>query len=258
MYYYDSDDKKGRYVASIATFLYAVVMVVLFLTVHFTLQRPEESGSILVDFGATETGLGQDDTMLSDDTVLPESAPASQNDILTQNFEETPAIEENTIEKSDATEIEQQSQSKPAEQPVVREVNRRALFPGNTDQSQSSSQGATEGTGNQGVISGNISDNYASGGGDGSGISFSLSGRRPLGEFPRPSYDVEEQGRVVIEIAVNAKGEVVSAEFHSRGSTTQNPTLVAAAKKAALGARFSVSEGNDLQIGTIEYVFKLR
>ena len=63
---------------------------------------------------------------------------------------------------------------------------------------------------------------------------------------------------MVIEIAVNSKGEVISAEFHSRGSTTQNAALVAAAKRAAMGARFSVSEKNELQVGTIEYVFRLK
>ncbi len=256
MYYYELDDKKNKWVAAIATALYAVIVAVLFLTVHFTMQRKADTGGMLVDFGSTETGLGADDMMLSRETFLPESAPSQQTQLLTQDFEDAPAAADETPAMA-VNEDMAASQPVP-EQPVqTREVNRRALFPGNTDRSTSVSQGVGGGDGNQGTLSGAQADNYAEGS-DGSGISFSLSGRRPVGEFPRPSYDVEEQGRVVIEIAVNAKGEVVSAEFHSRGSTTQNASLVAAAKRAALKARFSVSEKNDLQIGTIEYVFKLK
>ncbi len=258
MQYYETDDKKGRYVASAAVLLYAAVMVVLFMVVNFTIDVPMQQGSILVDFGAGDSGFGADDTELSDDTVLPESAPAMPAEMLTQDFEPAPEAPLSTAEAAEAEQVVMQSEAKPEEKPVEREVNRRALFPGNTDRAASTSQGAAEGEGNQGATSGLQSDNYAQGGGDGSGISFSLEGRRPVSEFPRPAYDVEEQGRVVIEIAVNAKGEVISAEFYSRGSTTQNATLVAAAKRAAMGARFTPSERNDLQVGTIEYVFRLR
>lgn len=257
MQYYDTEDRRGQYAGTIAVVLYAAVMVVLFLTVHFTLSAPEQTGSILVDFGAGEMGTGFDDTELSDEAVLPESAPAPITQMLTQDFEPAPEVSENSLAVSDAPEVVEQSQTQTEEKPVEREVNRRALFPGNTDRSASTSQGVTEGEGNQGSPTGMQSDNYAQGG-DGSGISFSLEGRRPVSAFPRPSYDVEEQGRVVIEIAVNSKGEVISAEFHSRGSTTQNAALVAAAKRAAMGARFSVSEKNELQVGTIEYVFRLK
>ena len=78
------------------------------------------------------------------------------------------------------------------------------------------------------------------------------------GEFPRPAYNEEAQGTVVIRIGVDARGNVISAEYHPAGSTTNNPTLVAEARKAAMGAKFSEKPDSDIQFGTITYIFRLR
>lgn len=45
-------------------------------------------------------------------------------------------------------------------------------------------------------------------------------------------------GKVIIDVTVDAAGRVTSAEFHAQGSTTSNATLVEAAKRAAMKARF--------------------
>ena len=49
---------------------------------------------------------------------------------------------------------------------------------------------------------------------------------------------------------------MTSAEFHAQGSTTSNATLVEAAKRAAMKARFTES-ASFVQGGMITYVFKM-
>ena len=100
----------------------------------------------------------------------------------------------------------------------------------------------------------------SSGTGTGSeGISFSLAGRRPVGSLPSPRYDANDaQGTVVIQITVDARGNVQSASFHPQGSTTQDARLREAALQAARKARFTPSEANAVQTGTITYIFRLK
>ena len=137
-------------------------------------------------------------------------------------------------------------------------VNERALNRGraNTDET-SGSEGITEGDGNQGSITGSPdSDNYLDGLSSGrGGIDFSLTGRNPV-SLPKPEYNVQEVGKVVIKIRVNRDGVVTYAEAGAQGTNTLNKELLEAARKAALKARFNSSpDAAFTQQGTITYHF---
>ena len=68
-----------------------------------------------------------------------------------------------------------------------------------------------------------------------------------------------DQGRVIIEIVVDQQGKVTSASYRSKGSTTQNSSLVNSALRAARQARFNVDENAPLsQRGTITYNFRMQ
>ncbi len=261
MNYYETNDKRGKQIAALAVALYVALFAVLFLTVRFEMEyNPAEEG-FLVDFGDSETGFGAEDVDLADSEFLPESAPAeSGEELLTDpSAEDTIAVPEAEEEPSKAEEQRAQpTEAEPEATEQPREVNRRALFPGNTTDSPAQSQGVAEGDGNQGTMSGDKSDQYGAGGDRSGGFDFSLEGRRARGEFPRPAYNEEAQGTVVIRIGVDARGNVISAEYHPAGSTTNNPTLVAEARKAAMGAKFSEKPESDIQFGTITYIFRLR
>ena len=74
-----------------------------------------------------------------------------------------------------------------------------------------------------------------------------------------PAYESNDaQGIVIIEITVDAQGRVQNTAFHPQGSTTQDARLLDAALQAARQARFSPSEANAVQTGTITYVFRLQ
>lgn len=150
-----------------------------------------------------------------------------------------------------------------AEQRKIGEINSRAknVFGGGgkgSPDSKSTSQGVTYGSGNQGVPQGSANvDRYGPGGGIGNGISASLDGRTSL-SLPKPQYPGNEEGVVVVKVTVDKMGVVKKAEAGVRGSNTTDPDLIAAAKKAALQARFNVDDkAPEFQIGSITYRFVL-
>ena len=86
-----------------------------------------------------------------------------------------------------------------------------------------------------------------------------LTGRSVNGTLPRPSYAVQKDGIVVVEIWVDNYGNVQKAVAGAEGTTVTDKTLWQAARKAALGAHFNMSaDAPALQKGTITYVFNLK
>ena len=88
-----------------------------------------------------------------------------------------------------------------------------------------------------------------------SSISFSLRGRTAV-FIPNPIYTCDRSGRVVINIIVNANGDVVRTSVNKSASTTSNECLTDQALEYAEDARFSRLAGKDSQPGTITYNFQ--
>lgn len=115
---------------------------------------------------------------------------------------------------------------------------------------------AASGTGTEGSKEGNSSTGAKTGtGGYGT---FDLGGRSlGTGSLPKPVYNVQEEGRVVVNITVNPAGQVISTSI-SPQTNTVNSTLRKAAEDAAKKARFNTIDGVNNQTGTITYYFNLR
>jgi len=213
---------------------------------------------------------------------------ADDDPIVTQDLEKTVAVkttttkkvtekvidpekqrlaEEERLQKSELVRQQKEEQRllavAAAEQRKIGEINSRAknVFGGGgkgSPDSKSTSQGITYGTGNQGVPQGSANaERYGPGGGIGDGVSFSLDGRTAQ-LLPKPDFIGNEDGKVVVLVTVDKSGRVTKADPGVKGSNTTNPALLAAAKKAALEARFNV-DGNasSFQRGTITYRFVL-
>ncbi len=248
-YYEDEqDDRRGRVWGIIGLLLYMVLCVgVMFVT--YTIALPEPEIGTLIDFGVGETGSGDEDTALGerDAVPVPPSNPnASAERVLTTEVEDAPAV---VVESDPRTQP-----TPPAERAPERQVNERALFPGRTEGSASTSQGTTGGEGNRGSHDGAPGGSDSAGGSGSSG--FSLAGRYIVGNLPRPAYNADVEGRVVIRITVNSEGRVTNAVYEQAGSTTNHGELVSAARAAAIRARFTPSE-EEIQTGTITYIFRL-
>lgn len=85
------------------------------------------------------------------------------------------------------------------------------------------------------------------------GNSWSLSGRGIKGTLPQPSNNFNQEGKVVVQVRVNAAGDVIAASIVD-GTTVTDKKTRQMALDAAKKAKFT--EGNDEQIGTITYIFK--
>lgn len=257
MNYYDSNDNRSKTRGAIALVLYVATFILVMAFASFTIDMPNVDQGILVNFGNTDDGSGATDLAVSEPAPKaaapkPQAVTAPEK-ILTTNDPDAPE----TVEK---TEVKPKPKvEKTVEpQPAPREVNKKALFPGRTEGSVAKSEGEKTGTGNQGTINGSPEGVHATGAGSGtSGVSFDLTGRSPIGHLGQPLYSGSEQGRVVIQIVVNARGEVTSATFRPKGSTSDRSELVEAARKVALKSRFTPAEEGTVQTGTITYIFRL-
>ncbi|MBT8315081.1 MAG: energy transducer TonB [Maribacter sp.] len=85
-------------------------------------------------------------------------------------------------------------------------------------------------------------------------VSYSLIGRNNY-ELPPPIYTCIEGGKVVINITVDAVGNVTDASFNEKSSGTSNGCLVENAITYALKAQFDSSTKTS-QKGTITYLFQ--
>lgn len=118
------------------------------------------------------------------------------------------------------------------------------------------SQGDATGTGNQGSPFGN-SDTGENQGVGGIG-EFSLSGRSVRGGgLPRPAYTMQDEGRIVIDITVDPKGNVIIAEI-GKGTNIDNASMRTSAIEAAKRAKFNSIRGTNNQSGTITYRYTLK
>lgn len=228
-------------------------------------------------------------------TAEPETEqPETEQDILTQEFEEAPEIETKTLqdleeeekeraaieeERRRQEELERQRQAelerirqeelekqrREEEQRKIREIQdrtRRALSNSQNPASNTSeSEGDTTGPGNQGSETGSVESTIHSTGISGlgdKGISYSLAGRTPQ-SLPKPEYNYQVEGIVVVEVTVDRYGNVTKAIPGVKGSTTLNDHLHRAAKEAALAAKFDRKPNAPAyQKGTITYHFILR
>ncbi len=290
----------------IGTVIFHTVLIILLILMGFftPLPLPGEEG-ILVNFGDTETGLGdiepsplvesqeptatavQEEVSAAEPTppVKEPSKPAKE-EVMTQDFEQTAALEatrkKREEERQKQLEAERQRQAEIERQRVEAEIRRKqeeekrriaeienrtkgafgtpAGGTGGTGSGSGTSQGVSYPGGNQGSPTGDPnSGNYGTGGRgsgtSGTGISYSLAGRNAT-STPKPNYPGREEGTVVVKITVDQNGKVTQAEPGQRGTTTMNPDLLDAAKRAAMQARFNVAtDAPAYQTGTITYRF---
>ncbi len=117
-------------------------------------------------------------------------------------------------------------------------------------------QGSGNGTG-AGPGSGSGSGG-GSGAGQGTGVGdYKLDGRKVLTK-PKPNYNCNEEGIVVVSVSVDRNGKVISATPGARGTTNPASCLLVQAKAAALQTKFdSKSDAPEKQVGKIIYNFKL-
>lgn len=162
------------------------------------------------------------------------------------------------LKREEAAKLERERLERERKAAEIRQRTQNA-FGGGAGTAATQGEGVTGDPGNQGSTNGAANTGSYSGSGLGSsGSGFELTGRSLNGSLPQPTYNVQEEGVVVVQIEVERSGKVVSATPILRGSTTQNPELQRVAREAALKARFNDNPTAPLkQVGTITYHFRL-
>lgn len=252
-------DKNSR-VGLIGTIVFHALLLLflLFFGLTYFDPPPSEEG-ITINFGTSDNGMGNEqiqatntpiETVSQDHSEVQEAT--SSEDIVTQNTTETIAVnaKENT-EKAEKV-------SPPKEEKKISNDLSAALSAlDNAKQNTANSEGETNSPDDQGAIDGDVNSSKYTGGGRGSGITYSLAGRS-LRTTPKIKDNSQEEGKVVVDIVVDKYGKVVKAIAGARGSTTSNSTLLNKAKEAALKTRFNAKpDAVSDQKGKMTFVFIL-
>ena len=277
--------------------LHAVLLVLLFLIAISKPKAQEEGGVPVMlgnmemaqgnadPYTLTDVDI-LDEPQLPTEVSAPEPVPAPpvESEMITQEDEptvavpkkETPkptpkkeAVKKETLKKEpvkpkEKTEAEKRAEAerlaaekKAAEEKVAAEAAAKRIAGAFGKGTLMGSKGnADSGNGIQGSPTGNAAEGQTTGvGGYGT---FDLNGRSlGPGGLPRPVYNVQEEGRVVVTITVNPAGQVIQTSINKRTNTV-NAALRKAAEDAARKARFNAVGGVNNQTGTITYYFKLK
>ena len=249
------------------TLLIHAGVIGLLLLLHLTkpVMQAESGVPVMIgDMGNLDT-----DYEFTEVNSMPAPAPASvpvpapqAEPTITQNMEETVAIETGekekpvtpveTVRQPTPEEIRAEQERKAAEVDNLmasafgRSSSMQASAPAETNTDVQGTMGSTEGNASQGKPTG-----------VGSYGTWDLGGRDMVGELPRPTYNIQEEGRVVVTIIVDPEGNVIDTRINNRTNTT-NLQLRNAAEQAARKTKFNAIGGENNQTGTITYYFKLK
>lgn len=277
--------------ASGYTLLVCILIAIVLLFVTWTLpsiqSTPPDEG-IEVNLGNSDRGLGTKQPFLpgkpspQDQEKYTPPKPtvvqhAAAKEVETNDKDaEAPAIKKPLITKPDATKIAEKdvSKTKPVKvQPVVNpepvKPRPKAVFHGVNgtgkggndadDYKPGSNQGIAGGKGDQGAPGGNPnSNNYTGNGGTGnSGVSISrgLQGRK-ITRWPSFTDDFNENAKIAVDIHVDGSGNVTSAEYQLRGSTTSDQSMISIAIRKVKQLKLTESTGES--VGTVIVNLKVR
>lgn len=257
------------------TILLHALAIVLLLVLH--LNRPVAQAESGVPVMLGNMGNLDTDYEFTEVNSMPAPAPAAvpvpaapqAEPAITQNLEETVAIESGEKEKPvkpadtpkqptpEEIEAERRRQVEEQTNTQVLDVFARSR---NMQASSSTSENNSDIQGAPGSTEGNATQGKTTGvGGYGS---WDLNGRDMIGELPRPAYEgIQAEGRVVVAITVSPNGDVISTSIVvSRSSkdhtNTIDPQLRKIAEEAARKAKFNPTDAVNNQTGSIVYYFK--
>lgn len=237
-------------------------MIVLFLLLWFiylTAVVPEQEEGIEVAFGEVAEAGGY---MAEQSEAMPVPAPEP----VAPPQPSTPAEEEHiTTEDPEALALAEAKRKQEAQEKARLETERKAREAAEAERKAKEAEAVAKANA-FGSLFGNSGNTTGSGESEGSGQrgnpvghgsvggnSWSLAGRGIKGTLPAPSNNFKQEGKVVVQIRVNAAGQVVNATI--TGGDVSDKQTQQLALEAARKAKFT--EGDHDQIGTITYIFKL-
>ncbi|MCR4823995.1 MAG: energy transducer TonB [Bacteroidales bacterium] len=234
--------------------LHACALVLISFSGLKYLYPPPQEQSMLIDFSEEPEILAQQ--LQGREPLADEIDPEKPVELAQKSESPTEADRENLTPETrpdPAGDVEV-----PAPEPEEPALDPRAAFPGmaKKDTSLTAAHSASEAS--DAFKAGQARGNTESGRTDGKPNAH-VKGRNTVGNIPRPVYNVQESGIVVVDIWVDNYGNVVKAVPGGDGTTVLDKTLYAAARKAAMETHFNMSaDAPAMQEGTITYFFNLK
>lgn len=255
------------------------------------LPQPPIDEGIEVNLGNSDMGSGTDQPFEpgppapTNQVAYVPPAPVTAKDDAVKDIEtddkdeDAPVIKKPTVVKKDATKVPEKevvktkpvSNPKPEAPPVPPPPKPKALMKGSSGSGtggneadsykKGGSEGIAGGQGDQGRPGGNPdSKNYTGGGRGNSGVRIAsgLSGRSLTRVF-KYKDDFNENATVAVDVRIDKSGNVLSANYQLRGSTTSESFFKEKAVEIVRKSRFNATpNGPDEQTGTVLVNFKVR
>jgi len=254
------NDKKDRNRALATTLSVHTVLLIFFFFFGLTYQDPPPEYGIPVSFGNSLDGAG-------DDAAAPEgseaqsaaAAESSESDVVTQDLVDAPSVSSTKAKEDKKSEVKPEAkpvaEAPKASKELSNRLNSKFGKTGGTAGATGSGQGSASGGGDQGAPNGSGNGNGT--GGSGNSGNYQLGNRSAL-ERPKPRYDCEGEGIVVVRVYVDRSGTVTRADGQGqKGSTTSEECLIRRAQEAALKTRWQGDPSAlELQVGSIRYSFQ--
>lgn len=255
----------------IGTVLFHLILLAFFLFYGLTHTVPIPETGLTVNFGTSEMGSGdvqpdvsgqpsepQPDPVEEVVPVPSESQPAEANpDVATQDDVET--IEAQKVKTPEEIAAEKAAEAEAKKLREQEEFRKKMQTPfeklKDSDSQNGSGEGPDNEPGDKGQTDGGPDGAYK-GGGEGN-TNYALGDRAALSK-PKPAYNCQEEGKVVVEIKVDRNGKVVYASV-AKGTTNTAECLTAKAIQAAYKTKWQPKEGAPIeQRGKITYHFILQ
>ncbi|KAB1155497.1 energy transducer TonB [Flavobacterium luteum] len=288
----DLENKKKSLLMTTA--LFALLFLIFFyLKFSNQIERPSlegggGGGEVAVNFGDSDVGSGDNFQSVEKVVATPkQTQPTSSNEkeIVVSENDDAPAIAE--VKK-----LNEKPKKVEVVKPIVKEVPKPSKSTsdalsnllngsnkaGDGDDKEAGNKGKSNGDKNASGYNGGGGSGTGSGGGNGSGQgigtgsgygsgsgsgtgngngNYQLGNRKALNK-PQPNYICDEQGIVVVQIAVDKSGKVITANPGIRGTTNAAKCLLDQAKIAALNTKWQSDDAApEKQVGKIIYNFKL-
>lgn len=269
---------QSHIIASVGTIISMCLVFLLLWWLQIKAPVQVEDEGIVVAFGNADDGGGMPDVRPLDAITQVEQIPApaapsrpSDNDLIVQDDEESLALAKQTEEdkrkaleeelirkrKEDEARAEAEriakekalAEQRAKEQEAIDKANQLAALFGQT--------GTTEGANADNASASNSAGTKGNPVGKGMGVSngtqWTLYGR-DVKSLPKPSSNFAQAGVVVVNIMVDAVGNVTNATVGD-GTTISDRATQQLALQAARQAKFT--KGDTPQMGKITYTFKL-
>jgi len=216
----------------------AAIMAMCYFIVFEVPAKPVEgTGGILVNYGTSDAGMGNDYTSTEQPSIAEKanhtqptkvttappteqktSEETSDKKILTQDHEDAP--EKASNDKKSTKSVSTQA-TKSVTKPTI---NQNALYKGKANGGTGAGDGTTNTPGNQGNPNGSTLTNNYNGNGSGNGGDMSL-GHRSFIYPPKVSDNHRVSGKIVVEFLVDKQGNISQVSI-GRGTTITDDALI--------------------------------